>query len=67
MPFTAREQVVKVVNRLFYYTDHQLWDKLKAEGSSFEVYFDMTPLGAPKPEIRTTERICENGEKALKV
>ena len=65
MPLTEREQVVEVLNRLFYYTDHQQWDKLKSEVFDREVLMDMTSLGASKAEIWSAERICDEWEQGF--
>lgn len=65
MSLTEREQVVEVLNRLFYYTDHKQWDKLKSEVFKSEVLLDMTSLGAPKAEIWTAQRICDEWGKGF--
>lgn len=68
MSFTEREQLVEKLNRLFYYTDYQIWDKLKAEVFADEVKMDMTSLGAPSIETWSAQRICDewtNGFKDL--
>ena len=58
MKFSVREQIVEVVNRLFYYTDYQMWDELKKEVFDTEVLMDMTSLGSPSAETLTAETIC---------
>lgn len=59
MIFTDREQVVEVLNRLFYYTDYQVWDQLKDEVFADEILMDMTSLGAPKSEKMSAQQICD--------
>lgn len=64
--FTEREQVVEVINRLFYYTDYQCWKNLINEVFAEKVVLDMTSLGAPKVETLTAQQICETWEKGFK-
>ena len=42
--FTPREQIIEVVNRLFYYTDYREWDNLVNEVFSPQVELDMVSL-----------------------
>ena len=58
MIISEREQVIEVLNRLFYYTDYQLWDQLKDEVFADEVHMDMTSLGTPKVEILSAKDLC---------
>ena len=53
-------QVIEILNRLFYYTDYQIWDKLKDEVFDDEIYIDMTSLGAPKAETLSAQQLCQN-------
>ncbi|MBL6448254.1 nuclear transport factor 2 family protein [Fulvivirga sp. 29W222] len=64
--FTEREQVVETVNRLFYYTDFQQWEKLIKEVFAEEVILDMTSLGAPAIETLTGKQICEMWKEGFK-
>lgn len=64
--FTEREQVVEVVNRLFYYTDFQEWDKLIIEVFASEVMMDMVSLGAEKAVNMTPQEICQSWEDGFK-
>ena len=66
MAYTEREQVIEIINRLFYYTDEQLWDKLINNVFSEEVVFDVTSLGAAKVETLTGEQICDIWKVGLK-
>jgi len=56
--FSAREQIVETVHKLFIYTDYQKWNKILEEVFSEEVLFDMSSLGM---EIKktTAKDICE--------
>ena len=65
MGFTEREQVVEVINRLFYYTDYQLWAELKEEVFAEEVLMDMTSLGAEKATEMTAQQICDEWKKGF--
>ena len=65
MVYTEREQVVEVLNRLFYYTDYQLWNQLKEEVFADEVLLDMTSLGALKAEKMTAQQICDEWAKGF--
>jgi hypothetical protein len=65
MAFTEREQVVEIINRLFYYTDCQLWDKLIEEVFTEKVLFDITSLGAEKSETLKREEICAVWKEGL--
>ncbi len=64
--FTPREQVVEVINRLFFYTDYQEWDKLVAEVFTEEVLLDMVSVGAEKAEMLTARQICQAWEEGFK-
>lgn len=66
MNYTEREQIIELLNRLFYYTDHRIWDKLKSEVFAAEVFMDMTSLGAPSAEKWTAERICDEWAAGFK-
>ncbi len=66
MAFTEREQIVEIINRLFYYTDYQDWDKLKSEVLADEVQMDMTSLGAPGAEKWPAQRICDEWATGFK-
>ena len=59
MIYTEREQVVEVLNRLFYYTDYQLWDRLKDEVFAELVHMDMTSLGATEAKSMSSQEICD--------
>lgn len=56
--FTPREKVIETVNRLFVYTDEQLWDKLQEEVFTEKVHFNMSSLGGEDKET-TAKAICE--------
>ena len=56
---SEREKVVEVLNRLFYYTDHQLWENLKSEVFAEAVTMDVTSLGAPNVEKMSAQQICD--------
>ncbi len=58
-PFSEREQVVEVLNRLYTYTDARQWEALMKEVFAPEVWMDMTSLGASKAEALTAGRICD--------
>jgi len=64
--YTAREQVVEIVNRLFYYTDYQQWQELIDQVFDQEVLLDMTSLGAPKAEKLTSQQICDQWKDGFK-
>ncbi len=57
--FSAREQIVEVVNKLFIYTDEQDWESLQAEVFTNEVLFDMVSVGAKTVETKTSEEITQ--------
>ena len=63
--FTAREQVVEVVNRLFYYTDERAWEKLQKEVFAPQVLLDMVSVGAEKAETYTSRQICDMWEEGF--
>jgi hypothetical protein len=64
--YTEREQVVEVINRLFYYTDYQQWDQLIGEVFAEAVVMDMTSLGASGVETLSSKQICENWKAGFK-
>lgn len=55
---TERESISEVLSRLYFYTDERQWDLLQTEVFTEQVLLDMTSLGAPKPQLRTAESIC---------
>ncbi len=64
----ATQEVIDTVNRLFIRTDQRDWREV-AKVFAPEVRFDMTSLGAEKPEVLTPSQITtawENGLKHLK-
>ena len=63
---SEREKVVEILNRLFYYTDHQLWENLKSEVFAETVTMDVTSLGAPKAETMTAQQICDAWKEGFK-
>ncbi|MEM1001235.1 MAG: nuclear transport factor 2 family protein [Bacteroidota bacterium] len=63
---TNRESIVEVLNRLYYYTDYQDWEYLKAEVFAEKVMLDMTSLGAPEPQLRTAQSICDEWQEGFK-
>jgi hypothetical protein len=66
MEYTEREQVVEVINRLFYFTDEQLWERLTEEVFHKEVLYDMTSLGAQSADRLTSHQICAMWEEGFK-
>lgn len=64
--FSPREQVVEVLNGLFYYTDFQLWDNLQKEVFTDEVLLDMTSMGAEKAESLSSKQICDMWTEGFK-
>ena len=64
--FTPREEIVEVINRLFYYTDYLEWEKLIAEVFAPEVKLDMTSLGEKEEVFLTSREICNMWDEALK-
>ena len=65
MTYSVREQIVEVVNRLFYYTDYQMWDELMREVFAEDVHMDMTSLGAPKGETLSAKTICQQWKEGF--
>ena len=66
MSYSEREQIVEVLNRAFYYTDHQKWEHLKNEVFTEEVMLDMTSLGAPEAQLRSAQSICDEWQEGFK-
>src|SRR6476660_5530533 len=62
--FSLRDEIVEVINKLFVYTDEQLWDKLIDEVFVDKVLFDMSSLGGEKMET-TAENICAIWKKGF--
>ena len=65
MEFTAREQIIEVINKLFNYTDYQEWDKLQTEVFEKNVFLDMTSLGGEASEVTAID-ICKAWEDGFK-
>lgn len=63
---TQREQIVELLNKLYYYTDYQMWGNLKSEVFASHVHMDMTSLGAPFAQDLTAVQICEQWEEGFK-
>lgn len=61
-----REQIVELLNRLYYYTDHRQWEKLTAEIFTPEVMVDTTSLGDPVPQQMQSIELCYKWENGLK-
>ena len=66
VPSSTREEVVEILNRLFYYTDYRQWENLKSEVFADEVYMDMTSMGAEKAETLTSQVICDMWDAGFK-
>ena len=62
--FSIRDEITEVTNKLFVYTDEQLWDKLIDEVFSGKVLFDMSSLGGENMET-TAENICAIWKKGF--
>ena len=62
--FSIRDEIVKVINKLFIYTDMQEWEKLQREVFSDDIFFDMSSIGGKKAETSSKE-ICENWRKGF--
>lgn len=64
--FSTREQITEVINRLFYYTDYQEWDKLIGEVFDKEVLLNMVSMGAENAALMTSQEICKMWEEGFK-
>jgi len=62
--FSTRDEIFEVVNKLFVYTDEQVWNKLLDEVFTDKVLFDMSSLGGEKMET-TAENICAIWKKGF--
>ena len=62
--FSARDEIVEIINKLFVYTDEQAWNKLQTEVFVETVMFDMSSLGGEKMET-TSENICTIWKKGF--
>ena len=58
-PFTVRERIIEVVNKLFIYTDNRDWDLLQTEVFAPEVHLDMSSMTGAEPEDLSSGEICE--------
>ena len=63
---SKREEIVEVANKLFIYTDEQLWDKLVAEVFKEKVFFDMASAGGGAPTEMKSSDICAMWETGFK-
>ena len=59
-----KEEIIEVVNKLFVYTDHKEWNKLKEEVFTDVVDFDMSSLGGEVAK-KTSNQICEEWDKGF--
>ncbi|MCB0805012.1 MAG: nuclear transport factor 2 family protein [Bacteroidales bacterium] len=64
--FSNRELILDTVNKLFVFTDKQLWGKLQEEVFTENIYFDMTSAGGLKPETISSAQICKIWEDGFK-
>ena len=60
-----QSKIIEKINRLFIYTDHRDWEGVKNCFAN-EVLFDMTSMGAEKPETLTPQQIATAWEDGLK-
>ncbi len=65
MKLTEREQVVELVNKLYYYTDEQNWEGLRNEVFTTNVHLNMTSLGGPDEET-TAQAITDMWSEGFK-
>ena len=63
--FTTREQIVETVNKLFIYTDEQLWELLQNEVFAQTVWLDMSSLNGPRENF-TSRAICDMWQEGFK-
>lgn len=56
---SKRDEIIEVVNKLFIYTDQQLWSKLIKEVFTGSIVFDMSSLGAGEPKKITSKEVCD--------
>ncbi|MEM9022353.1 MAG: nuclear transport factor 2 family protein [Bacteroidota bacterium] len=64
--FSPREQVVEVVNRLFFFTDSRAWEALQQQVFADEVVLDMTSLGAEAATTVSAQQICDLWEEGFR-
>ena len=53
-----RDHIVETINKLFVYTDHLKWEKLKSEVFTENVFLDMSSMGMEASET-SAQAICE--------
>ena len=63
--FTTREQIVETVNKLFIYTDEQLWEQLQKEVFTGSVWLDMSSLNGPSDNF-SSSAICDMWQEGFK-
>lgn len=63
--FSTREQIIETINKLFYYTDYQQWEKLINEVFDKEVYLDMVSMGAEKSVLILSSELCKMWEEGF--
>ncbi|PWT95195.1 MAG: hypothetical protein C5B52_18330 [Bacteroidetes bacterium] len=54
-----RLDIIELANKLFMYTDAQMWEKLLKEVFTEEIWFDMVSMGAGPAQRITAEAVCE--------
>ena len=60
-----RDHIIETINKLFIYTDHLEWEKLKSEVFAENVFLDMTSLGGEAANT-TAQAICDMWEEGFK-
>jgi hypothetical protein len=62
---SKREEIIEVVNKLFVFTDQQLWAKLQKDVFAPNVLFDMSSAGGGPASQLSSKQICDLWEKGF--
>ncbi len=62
---TDHQLLTELANKLFMYTDLQLWDKLLAEVFTEDIWFDMSSAGAGEPNYMKAAALCNTWKEGF--
>lgn len=62
---TDHQLLTELANKLFMYTDMQLWDKLLSDVFTEEIWFDMSSAGAGEPGPMKAALLCQSWKEGF--
>lgn len=62
---TDHQLLTELANKLFMYTDLQLWDKLLSDVFTEDIWFDMSSAGAGEPGSMKAALLCKSWKEGF--